>query len=264
MGNIKKYSAIYWIYFKTSLARDLAFRFSFFASIIGSLCFICLSFFVIYFLTQKVTIGNWTPGKMLVLLGNFYILEYAFFYFFSRGLTKLIENVRNGELDFYLLKPVDTQFYISFIGGGTQNLLSLIFGIGVVIYSLVNLNLDVSPFQIILSVFLMIISILAFYSFALIMTTLNFKHGYFEEAIRVIFAFHDSARYPMDAFVKLPLHLLIIAVPFSALSTIPTKVLVNTDFPIEEVGIFLFLTTVFIVMGRVIWQRALRQYTSAS
>lgn len=261
---MKKYLTIFSIFFRTSLAKDLSFRFSFFAGIIGAFCYVGLSYFMVYFLMSHVSFGRWNEHEMFVMLGNFYIIEYTIFFLFWRGFIYVVRDIHKGMFDYYLLRPADSQFLISIKGGGIHNLLALFFGIGTLIYGVLITGSSPSLFHILLYVVTITASILNFYSFLLMLVCLNFKYGYLEEVIYFAFTFEDFTRYPMDAFKKLPFYLFIIATPFSALATIPAKILIDTNISINEVSIFLLASMVFFYCARKVWLISVNSYSSSS
>lgn len=263
MKIINKYIHIFWILFSNTISAELSFRLNFILAFIGGFCYVGLNFFIIYFLMQKVSFGRWTGKEMFVLLGNFYVLSYAMFFLFWRGLLYLIRNIRNGTFDYYLAWPADSQFMASLIGGGVHNLFALTFGIFTIIYGLNQLHIQLSVFQFLLWLLTTIFSILDCYSYAVLLVALNFRFGYLEEILNSAFAFQDISRYPTDAFSKLPLYLLIIAFPFSSLTTIPSIVLIDKILPLRQIVIFILISIGFILLTRKVWLNSLKNYTSS-
>jgi ABC-2 type transport system permease protein len=263
MKTIRKYLTIFRIYFSNTVSAELSFRLNFFLAFIGGFCFVALHFFLIYFLMQKVHFGRWTQNEMLVLLGNFYILTYSLFFLFWRGFIYLIRNIRNGIFDYYLIWPADSQFMASIIGGGVHNLFAITFGLIVIIYGLIQLHIPVSILQVLAWLFIIIISILDCYSYILLLVILNFRFGYLEEILNLAFTFQEISRYPTDAFLRLPIYLLIFTIPLSALTTIPATILIAKIFPMTQFIIFIFISFCFIFTVRKIWLYALKSYTSS-
>lgn len=265
MSTINKY---FRVFIKAKIARliaDLGFRMNFFSGIIGSFCFVALYIITINLLIPKIAIANWTIKDMWVLLGNFIIFCYAVFYLFWRGMANLVEGIRTGSLDFYLLKPLDSQFFISFgDGGGIHNLLLIIGGFFFTLWAVASLEITPSIVQWSLWALTMVVAIIDFYSALFLLGMLNFHFSYLGEAVFQIFELQGLSRYPMEAFNKLPLVIAFIAIPLSALTTIPTKILINMPIlPIELVCYFL-LSLLFILSVRFMWFRELKHYTSAN
>ena len=143
MKNLKKYLVIFRLIILTRLSADLSFRMSFFATLIGSFCFIFLYIATLFLLMSHVQFGAWGEKEMWLFLGVFLIFCFLVFYIFWRGLWNFPENVRTGLLDFYLTKPLDSQFIVSIAGGGFHNLLAVVFGIVLTLWSMSVLNLQI-------------------------------------------------------------------------------------------------------------------------
>lgn len=264
MKKLYRYIRIFFIYFKISCIRELAFRVSFFTGIIGSFVFVVLNWAIVHFLMQKISLGLWTEKEMLVLLGCFFIVDYSFFFFFWRGFIRMPRNIRDGVFDFYLIKPLDLQFSASIMGGGIHNLMALVFGIFVLAFSIHNLGVQPNLLQILTAAFCLVLSILDLYSLMLLLITLNFRFGFIEEVINFVLSFQDFSRYPLDVFSRLPVLLFIFAAFFSSLSTIPAIIFINSSFPIKEVLIFVVFSLAFICFARKVFFRSVKHYQSAN
>lgn len=265
MNSINKY---FMVFIKMKIAKliaDLGFRMNFVAGIVGSVCFVLLYIITIVILMPKISFLNWTIKEMWVLLGTFIVFCYSVFYLFWKGMMDLVEGIRTGSLDFYLLKPIDSQFYISFCeGGGIHNLMLMIFGFLFTCWAVFSLGLSPTVFQWLMWIITVFIAIMDFYSVLFLLGMLNFHFGYLGEAVFQIFDLQGISRYPMEAFSKLPIGVAILAIPFSALTTVPTKILINMQISWIEIGIYIFVSIVFIFGVRLMWFKELDRYSSAS
>src|SRR5204863_8469312 len=63
--------------------------------------------------SQTNTIQGWGHAEFLVFLGCYYALEGAIETFFLENCNEFSNLVRTGDLDLYLLKPIDEQFLVS-------------------------------------------------------------------------------------------------------------------------------------------------------
>ena len=92
---------------------DLAFRvdvfFNFFTQLVY-LIGILLLFRVIYLNVSEI--GGFTLGDVYVLLGTYFILIEVYNMTFRGGILSLPETVKGGNLEIYLLKPVNTIAFI--------------------------------------------------------------------------------------------------------------------------------------------------------
>ena len=264
MKTIKKYLTIFKLLVSTRLSADLSFRVSFLATIAGSFCFIVLYIATLVLLMPYVNFGPWGKQEMWLFLGVFLIFCYTVFYLFWRGLWHFPENVRNGRLDFYLTKPLDSQFFVSIAGGGLHNLCAMIFGIILVAWSFQNLGLSFNVVNFISFIITLILAILDFYSLAFFFVVLNLRFSYLGEAAYEIWDFQSFSRYPTDAFNNVPLIGYLIAIPFSVIITIPANTLLFKDLRIMEILVFFLASLIFMFLVRKFWFHELKHYSSAS
>jgi ABC-2 type transport system permease protein len=97
-----------------SLSTELAFRMNFVMKITVELLWlgILLIFYDMLFGNTK-EIGGWNGDRYLFFVGCYYLLEGTIETFFLSNCTEFSDLVRSGDLDFFLLKPIDEQFLIT-------------------------------------------------------------------------------------------------------------------------------------------------------
>lgn len=259
-----KYLRMFWVFLRASIVKEIAFRANFFIGIIGSFCFIALYILVLVFLTKFMSFGSWGTREMWVLMGVFLIIVYAVFFLFWRGLFRVSQEIHSGAFDYILVLPVDSQFVASCRGGGVHNLLSLIFGIIILVIATSTLEFSPNILQIIVSVICISIAILDFYSLLILTICLGFKYGDASEIFWMTFRFQDFLRFPLEAFSQVNPFFLAIVIPFSALSSIPAGILIWQDYPVINSIVFILVSILFIIVTRMAWNKSLQYYSSAS
>ena len=112
----------YWNVFKTfasnSLVRDMTFRTNFILQCVSSLGWTAMNvgFYLILF-QYTDTIGEnsgWDRDKFFLFIATTWFINSLIQAFFMPNAEEFSELIRTGGLDFALLKPIDTQFLISF------------------------------------------------------------------------------------------------------------------------------------------------------
>lgn len=263
MNQIFRYLKIYLIVIKSRFIHEFEYRVNLMMGMVGSFVFVFLNYFVIYFFVKKFTFLNWDAGRLWLLLGCFMITYYLVYYLYYRGIINLIRNINTGKLDHFLLKPIDYQFSVLTYGGGMHNLLATT--AGVVLFTkafIVGGQGGVANYLI--SILLCFIGAFNFYGFLLLLTSLNFRYGYIDEVLSLAFSFQDVSKYPLDAYLHLPIYFLIFTIPFSALTTIPAMVAASPSFPLLLVLLFLLFSVVFSYLSRRVFLKAIRSYSSGS
>ena len=82
--------------------------------------------------------------QFFIFLGTIWIINSLIQTFFMANATEFSEMIRTGNLDFALLKPIDTQFLISFPRVNWAQLANAFLGVAVIIFYLHQLLNDPS------------------------------------------------------------------------------------------------------------------------
>ena len=109
------YGSVYWTFFKNSLLREMSFRGNFVITLITrAFWFVAqLALFEIIY-GQVATINDWTREQYYAFMATGMLINAIVETFFMPNCANFSELIRTGNLDFALLKPIDTQFLISF------------------------------------------------------------------------------------------------------------------------------------------------------
>ncbi|MEK6620515.1 MAG: ABC-2 family transporter protein [Chloroflexota bacterium] len=83
---------------------------------------------VLVLFSYTEAMNGWSLEQMLVLLGVFYIVQGVGELVLQPSFQRFIEHVRMGTLDFVLLKPVSSQFMVSFRYFQTVQVLQILLG----------------------------------------------------------------------------------------------------------------------------------------
>lgn len=259
-----RYLKVFWIQFKFHTTKTLSFRFSFVFSTFGAFCFIALYYFTFLFLLSKVSFVNWSNEEMWVMLGCFLVVIYGFFMFFYRPLIVYTEAIHTGGLDTFLLKPMDVQFLFASCGGGVHNLFSVIVGFVFICLGITNLSYGVTFISVIGMVISTLLSMVNLFSLIFLLLTFGFKLGYTEGLVALVIKFQDFMKFPVDAYRHIPAYLLMFALPFSLLTTIPVLVLLNKPYAFELFLGYVFGSFCFVILVRKTFTYLLREYSSGS
>ena len=111
---MSRYLRLYGAFARFGLSRELAFRGNFLAKVTVEVLwlFLMLVFYKTVF-RQSSQVASWNEGEYLFFVGCYVTLEGFIETLFLENCLGFAELVRTGELDFYLLKPIDEQFLIS-------------------------------------------------------------------------------------------------------------------------------------------------------
>jgi ABC-2 type transport system permease protein len=209
--------------------------------------------------TRVPLIGGWDFRQTLVLLGTYNIISIVSWATYVRGLGRLSRLIEYGDLDFFLLKPVNLKRFLSYrYIDALFSLPELAVGIGLVIYGsfgqAVWLNIPAYLF------FLAVAFVLHF-SVVLFFTTINF-YRLLHQDIWLADELFKLGRYPIAIYrggVKL---LLSILVPVAFIYSFPTRILFG-QVELVECLVPLGLAVAFYLLSHLFWTRGLDRYESA-
>jgi ABC-2 type transport system permease protein len=258
-----------WRYFKvlrlfwaTAIAVELEYRINFLLAALSSLGGLGGSLFGLFlFYRTGYQFPGWSWQQALVVLGLFILLQGFSSTFLAPNLNRIVRYIQQGTLDFILLKPISSQFWLSTHTLSPWGLPDLIFGLGVIGYAGSQLGLQVSDYW--LSCIPISFGFLILYSlwFMLGATSIWFVKIY--NVTEVLRGLLEAGRFPMVAYPTAYRFFFTFVVPVAFLTTVPAEVLLGrTQWGwLLGAGIVALL---LLFVSRSFWQFALRFYTSAS
>ena len=112
--NLSKYLNVYKKFLHTSLASELEYQTNILVDLITAILSLVGSIFLLsIFFQNNGYIGGWKFEQALIIQGIYTILNGITNTWFNPNLTEIVKHIREGTLDFVLLKPIDSQFFIS-------------------------------------------------------------------------------------------------------------------------------------------------------
>jgi ABC-2 type transport system permease protein len=277
----------YWRVFGTfarnSLIRDMTFRANFIIQCISSVSWTAMNygFFELVF-SYTTSIGpGWGKHEYFVFLATTWLVNSVIQAFCMPNAQEFSELIRTGNLDFALLKPIDTQFLISFQKVEWSSLANVFMGLGVLSYSLIQLTtraenpLTIGPLTIIVYFFYLGCGVVILYSVMISLAATSIWLGRNQTLYNFWFYITNFARYPMEIYTRgwgLPLFIFFtFVVPVLVVVNVPARLLAqpfNGGDPawweVPLAGFALLATVTSLLASRFVFQKALKSYRSAS
>lgn len=258
------YLKIYWRLVKINIVYLLTYRFNFFNKVISTVAWGFFQIAWIELLTYKTpSVFGWSHDELIALAGSYVIFAAIVHLLFSRNFSEFSRIVNYGQFDEYLIKPVDSQFLLSFKIIDFAGLFRIILGFYFV-YSILLKNHIALTFANVAGYFiLMLCGLIMTYGIWSIFSTVIIWYPQLNNIIDFLFNFNGMSRYPKEMILNTRNYLLYFLLPFTLILSTPTKVLFNKALS-GDVELLLLFTLVFIFVARRFWKFALRFYTSAS
>tara|TARA_B100000242_G_scaffold265138_1_gene213124 strand:- start:68 stop:862 length:795 start_codon:yes stop_codon:yes gene_type:complete len=262
--SFRKYIKVYRKFLLTSLASELEYKTNIIIDLVTAILSLLGSIFLLsIFFQNNNSIGGWKFEQALIIQAIYTILNGITNTWFNPNLTEIVKHIREGTLDFVLLKPIDSQFFISLKKITPSGFLEIILGFCLLIYCIklnqINLNLSFLT----LSSITIICSISILYSlwFFISTTTIWFVKTW--NATEVLRSFLYIGRFPLNSFSFSLRIFFSIFIPIAFITTIPSEVFLGI-YQLWKIMLELTVAIVFLFTSRKFWLFALKFYSSAS
>jgi len=111
---MKRYIKIYLQIIKINIVKLFIYRANFFTSLLSSVGWGVVGIFTMYLLTLRIgSAYGWSREDLIILAAIYPAFSGIFYMLFARNIGNLPEIIHSGELDSVLVKPIDSQFFVS-------------------------------------------------------------------------------------------------------------------------------------------------------
>jgi ABC-2 type transport system permease protein len=259
-----RYFHLYTKLMKASLMEILIYRpnalIMGFAPIIWTV-FTIFSLRVIY--SRVSAIVGWSFYDMILLVGVNEVLFLLTWLTFVRNLRRFINDIRTGYLDFFLLKPANPRFLISFNRMDITTLSSLVNAVFILSFALRKLALHLSLIQGFNFLVLLVCAYLITYCLYFIVASLSLWTVRGETFIDWLFEATEFGRYPEDIYKGWMKKILLFVIPLLFFAYVPAAALLGR-ITFRYTALALFLVAFLFFISEVVWRAGLRQYQSVS
>jgi len=281
-----KYGRVFSTFFRNSLVREMSFRGNFIITVLTRAFWFAAQlalFGIIYGHIRHI--NDWSKREYFAFMATGMLINAIVETFFMPNCANFSELIRTGNLDFALLKPIDTQFLVSFEKVNVAMLNQLLLAGGLLGYSLYRLNVEfpgqyqIGLPQVSLYVALLACGVAFFYSLMIALASTSIWFGRNQGLYDFWFYITVFARYPRSIYGGsgdgwTPGDVLQVAftyvIPILLVVTIPSRVLLQKPFA-GEPGLLFQLTlyagagaVMSLFVSRWVFHWSLRMYRSAS
>jgi ABC-2 type transport system permease protein len=214
--------------------------------------------------SQRHSVKGWTYEESLVVLAWFSLLKAILEGGVTPSLTAVVEGVRNGSLDFVLLKPADAQFLVSTAKFEPWRVIDFLGAAAIFTYAFQKMGRWPRAEDVLTAGALLVVAVLLLYSIWILVVSASFWVVRMDNLSFLFGSIFDAARWPIDAFQSKFLRTIFTYVfPLALMTTFPARALLGTLKP-QNTAAALAGGVAFAVLARLVWSRAVRFYTSAS
>ena len=280
------YAKVFLTFARNSLVREMTFRLNFTLQCVASLSWTLMNvgFYLIIF-SHAQQIGpdtGWHKYEFFVFLATTMLINSTVQALFMPNAQEFSELIRRGDLDFALLKPIDTQFLISLQKIEWSQFANFLAGtilLGVSAWQLVTRTEDpitLSPILIVLYPLYLITGVAILYSLMIALAATSIWLGRNQSLYNFWFYLTNFSRYPMDIYQGWPWGNMLrifftFVVPVLVVVNVPARLIAQPLYPESSPMLDVFLpgfalvaTFASVFGSRWVFTRALGSYRSAS
>lgn len=253
-----------------SLVREIQFRGNFLIELMTNAFWFSMQLVLFRLIFGNIThMNGWSRNEYFGFMATGMILNALMEAFFVPNLANFSELVRTGGLDFALLKPIDTQFLISFEKLDLGAFCHLLLPLGLLGYSISQTGHVPGPVEVGLYVLLLTLAVLFFYSLMLVFASTSVWLGRNQGLYDFWFYITIFARYPRDIYrgsvaADVLRNGFSFVLPVLLVVTVPAEVIVGKVFEWKWILVLACATAAALIVSRRVFFLALKSYRSAS
>jgi ABC-2 type transport system permease protein len=179
------------------------------------------------------------------------------------NMTRLIEDVREGKLDFALTKPEDAQVLVSVREVRIWQAVDILSGLIVLGFGLSRITTDVGVADAAAFAFALVLGVVLIYCFWLIVATVAFWVVNMWHAVELFDGIFQTGRWPIGIYPGWLRYSVTFLVPIAFAVTVPAEAL-TSRLDWQTLLLAVVFTVVLFSFTRWFWRFGLKRYSGAS
>ena len=269
------YRSVWMTFFRNALVREMTFRGNFLINLITRAFWFVAQITLFEIIYRNVDdISGWSREQYFAFMATGMLINAIVEAFFMPNCANFSELIRTGNLDFVLLKPIDTQFLISCEKMELAMINQILFAGVFLGYALTGIGEPITATQVVIYLMYIVVGVAFFYSLMITLASTSVWLGRNQGLYDFWFYITVFARYPrsiyngvdssrieagevlQSAFTWVVPILLVVTVPASVVA----RSLTEWTLPLVS----LTASLLGLVLSRLIFNWSLRSYRSAS
>ena len=135
--SVVRYLRLYAHFVRFSMSRTLEFRIDFFFRVFMDLAYygVNIAFYQVIVLHTEL-LGGWNRDQTLVFMAGFLLVDAMVMTLFSNNIWWLPIFINRGDMDYYLLRPVSSLFFLSVRDFAVNSFINFLFAVGILAWAL--------------------------------------------------------------------------------------------------------------------------------
>lgn len=258
------YLHLLWVHLRLGVLNELQYRTNLGVQIVQSVMGLATSLLGLGVIFSKTdNLAGWRPAELLVIVGIYSLVSGLTQLVVRPSLSRFMEDVRLGTLDFTLTKPVDAQLLASMRQIEVWKLIDVAVGLVVIGVAMSLLGTSIGLVQAVTFVVSLLAGVSIIYSFLLILATCAFWFVKLDNILQIFQSMYEAGRWPIGIYPPWLRATLTFLVPVGFAVTVPAEGLVGRMTPLMFLGTIAFAIAMPVI-ARLFWRVGVRHYSGAS
>lgn len=265
-----RYIRVWLMFFRNSLVREMTFRGNFLIELVTRAFWFAAQLVLFEIIYRQVpAIRDWNRDEYFAFMATGMLINALVEAFFMPNCANYSELIRTGNLDFVLLKPIDTQFLISFQTVNFAMINQVLMAAALLWYAVSRLSVPMTVGNVAAYLLLVGVGMAFFYSLMIALASTSIWLGRNQGLYDFWFYITVFARYPQNFYQSSGGEVLWFVfsfiVPILLVVTVPSRVLLHKALEPSPIVLLVAPAATLIMLGlsRWIFQRSLSHYRSA-
>ena len=253
-----------WLYFRIGVLNEFQYRANFYVQVLQSAVAVGTALAVLALVYSHTDdLNGWSRSELLIVMGIQILLGGAIRTSIQPNMERLMEDVRDGRLDFALTKPVDSQLLISVREVRIWRAVDAVSGAIVAGTGIAGLERSVGLRDALLFPVMLLVGALMIYCFWLVLATWSFWTVRMHSTIELFEGVYQTGRWPVGIYPTWLRYSVTFLVPIAFAITVPAEAL-TSRLEWSTVALALGFGAALFAFTRWFWRFGLRRYSGAS
>ena len=259
-----RYLSLWNSFFQNSLTRDMEYKANFLGGLFVDMVYYGSKFFFFTVIYSYVdALGVFTRDDVMIFLIVVFLTDTFYMFFFAGNIFQINQLMVKGELDFYLLKPVNKQFIVSFRKVKSYAILSFFILCALLFVQLRSYPEPIPLINILAFIISFFMGVSLWYSIEFMIASSCFWFKNFSVAGWLSHEIFKFSMRPDSIYIGLMRKVLFSFLPMVFIASIPTRTLLY-GADIQYLSWQVIISLLFFLISRKVWKKGLMRYESAS
>lgn len=252
------------LFFKVGALNELQYRVNFLVSLLQSAIALTTGLVVLALVYSHTDdLNGWSQSELLCVLGIQILMGGIIKTYIQPNMTRLIEDVREGKLDFALTKPEDAQVLVSVREVRIWQAVDVLSGLVVLGVGLSRITADVGPLDALAFAVALLVGAVLVYCFWLVVATGAFWVVNMWHAVELFDGIFQTGRWPVGIYPGWLRYSVTFLVPIAFAVTVPAEAL-TSRLDWQTLALAVGFGVALFSFTRWFWRFGLRRYSGAS